>query len=620
MKNVYLFQPQHAIPVGDQVNYWMPYSVGCIWSYAHQFDDIRDNFNLGQLFFRRDSLEKVTAEISEPAVFGFSCYIWNRRYCLGIAEQLKARWPDVPVVFGGPEVNGDFLNYDFIDSLIMGEGEALFLATLRNILQGRPLEPLVKKTRLQDLDIPSPYLDGTFDGLITDNPDVTWATTIETNRGCPYSCTFCDWGSLTYSKIKKFRLERVALELEWIKRRPIAYLFVADANFGIFRERDMEIARLLRSAADQGSIDAVNLQYAKNSTEAVFEIGRILGPYNRGITVSVQSMNPATLTAIKRQNLAVNDIQKLMELSDRYGVTAYTEVILGLPLETLETWKQGLCDLLSLGQHQAIDLAFTELLENSELNTVASQKKYGIKWREAEQFYSLERDQYPETARVVTETSTMSTKDMVEGYLYAWMIIHLHITGYTQLLARYLDRVESISYRQYYDRLFQLIRSEDPLKQHLDQLEESLEIYLCTGQLITKERRGDTLYFISQEFCADHVDHIQRLGIAVFNEFSTHIDDIQTLQELWIWKPDQQLPQTITLPVDINSWSVKDTTYKISMPLQHKKNDAWVNRRRGVRKNNLEVIQRIASPKITSSPSEDDTVLDGSSGTVIYKS
>ena len=64
---------------------------------------------------------------------------------------------------------------------------------------------------------------------------------IETNRGCPYGCTFCDWGSATLSRIRKFDLERVFAELEWCARNGSTRIGLADANFGIF-ERDVDIA------------------------------------------------------------------------------------------------------------------------------------------------------------------------------------------------------------------------------------------------------------------------------------------------------------------------------------------------------------------------------------------
>ena len=63
----------------------------------------------------------------------------------------------------------------------------------------------------------------------------------ETNRGCPFQCTFCDWGSATAAKVTKFEQERLDAELQWMADRKIQYVFVCDANFGI-QKRDVEIA------------------------------------------------------------------------------------------------------------------------------------------------------------------------------------------------------------------------------------------------------------------------------------------------------------------------------------------------------------------------------------------
>ena len=62
-----------------------------------------------------------------------------------------------------------------------------------------PVEKIYKGERLHHLEIPSPYLTGVFDDIIANNPEYVFNATLETNRGCPFACTFCDWGSLTYA-------------------------------------------------------------------------------------------------------------------------------------------------------------------------------------------------------------------------------------------------------------------------------------------------------------------------------------------------------------------------------------------------------------------------------------
>jgi len=236
MFNVYLLQPQYTAVINGQANHWIPYSVGTIWCYAIQYPEIAENFTLAGLIFKREKIEDAISKIENPSLCGFSCYMWNRLYCLEFAKQIKEKWPSCVIVFGGPEVNSGFLEYDFIDSIVQAEGEETFVEILRRIKNQQPIEKFMPKKRMKDLSvIPSPYTTGIFDKIIEENPNAVWAMTLETNRGCPYSCTFCDWGSLTYSKVAKFELEKIYSEIEWIRDRPISYVYLADANFGIFK-------------------------------------------------------------------------------------------------------------------------------------------------------------------------------------------------------------------------------------------------------------------------------------------------------------------------------------------------------------------------------------------------
>ena len=84
-------------------------------------------------------------------------------------------------------------------------------------------------------------LSGSFDRLIEAYPENEWLILWETNRGCPFKCTFCDWGSATASKVNKFDLERLKLEIDWFSKNKIEFIFCCDANFGILK-RDIEIA------------------------------------------------------------------------------------------------------------------------------------------------------------------------------------------------------------------------------------------------------------------------------------------------------------------------------------------------------------------------------------------
>jgi putative methyltransferase len=595
MHNVYLFQPQYAVEFRKETTYWIPYSVGCLWSYVLQFTDIVDNFQLKEFIFRREPPEQVLSRLDNPAVCGFSCYVWNEKYCLSLAKLIKDRWPNCIIQFGGSQSSGKLLKYDFIDTIFSSEGEENFLQSLRDIVAGRLPEKFYQKRRLENLDIPSPYALGLFDSLIEQNPGAVWSMTFETNRGCPYSCTFCDWGGITYSKIKKFNLDRVREDLEWSIGKPISYVYCADANFGIFKDRDLEIAHMIKDIAQKGgTIDSVNLQYAKNSTDVVFEIAKTIGNLSRGVTVSVQSMNNNTLDAVERKNLNINNIAHLMDLSERYGVSTYTEVILGLPLETLETWKQGFSEILEMGQHQSIDMWLAQLLENSELNQDKSRQQYGIKSVIAKDYMTLYnvndwRD-IDEEIELINQTSTMSTRDLVEGYMYGWMIIHFHINGYSQHFAKYCRYILNISYRQFYDQLFAYLQHKNTVfQEHFQKLYSVVDHYLQTGEMIKFDdykASGHGIHALSYEFVYNNRNQAYALSQAVAELFGYVPDSVISVQKNFVYDPNQSYPIVIDTEYDLTNWESAPSQYVIDAKFPiGQEFDFYALRRQGLVKN-----------------------------------
>ena len=576
--NVYLFQPQYAVEIRKENTYWLPYSAGCIWSYASTIPEISEKYTLAELGFKREDPNNIIKRMNlqTPSVCGFSCYVWNEQYCLALAKKVKQNFPNCRIIFGGAQASAKLTEYDFIDSVILAEGEESFADFLLSDVN----QKIYDKQRMSNLDIPSPYTTGLFDKLLEDNPTALWSMTFETNRGCPYACTFCDWGGTTYSKVRKFDIDRITADLEWAIGKPVSYVFCADANFGIFKERDLEIARALKRVADRSLIETINLQYAKNSTEIVFEIAQILGKYSRGVTVSVQSMHDATLTAIKRRNMDVNRVQDLIALSKKYNVGTYTEVILGLPEETLESWCDGLCNILELGQHDSIDMWFAQLLENSELNLSDSKKNYSIDSVTSADYFALynstDYKDIQENIELIRSTSTMSFNELVNGYMYGWMIIHWHISGYSQHIACTL-RQQNISYKNYYDNLLKYIKQDKVFSNHYNELQKLVTSYLQHGRLDFQDTKshGHNLHGFSYGFMYDNKELAYDLAIKCGYNFINLSQKDKFIQQHFLFD------NNTSYPVQYNN-TVITSNIDNSLVL-----DFYSLRRRGLLKNRI---------------------------------
>ncbi len=521
-RNVYLFQPGVSHGKGSFLGYYLPYSIGCVWSYAWARPHIRDAFRLAGLVFRREPPADVLARMREPAVACFSAYLWNWRWSLHVARAVKSRFPGCLVVFGGPQVperkdHRLFLEHPFIDVAVHSEGEATFLEILERVARGEPLEgiagtsipgdgratvayPWRPRLDVEGEEMPSPYLDGTFDALVDGNPAVHWHAVMETNRGCPFQCTFCDWGSLTYTKIKKFPLEKVFAEIEWLGRRRIDFVYVADANFGVFPERDgLIVDRFVATKRATDRPTAVAATWHKNSSERTLELARRLeeARLSRGITLSVQSMNPATLKATHRENMRFSQLGTLFRLAERAGLPAVTEMILGLPEETYDSWADGICQVLELGNHSALTFYPAELLENAEMSAPESRRRYGIRSAELYNWAwepdNLDVDGVEEVSEIVTGTDALPEEAYLDALMFAWLVLNLHVEGWTQLLARFLRAHSGLPYRRFYDALRDWVAGhpETFLGGEYARMRRSWAEYFATGRPSADYRFGN---------------------------------------------------------------------------------------------------------------------------------
>lgn len=508
MLNLYLCQPNFRFGIAGKTGYWIPYSIGCLWSYASQFDDIKENVELKDIVFRRENVDTLVDRLEDPDIIAFSCYMWNWEWSKAVAQRVKERYPKCKIVFGGPQVTDRpeeeqfFKHHPYVDTISLAEGEQSFTDILRNLINGKLIEKIYNYPRLTELDIPSPYLTGVFEKIIADNPGVLWNGTLETNRGCPFACTFCDWGGLTYSKLKKFPEEKVLQELHWMAHNKMDYVTIADANFGVFTDRDMKFTEeLVALQKEFGYPQVVDATWYKNSSEEIMEIVKkfISSGFNRGLTLSVQSMDMDVLEEIKRRNMEFSNLKHIFDICNREQIPSYTELILGLPKETFESWSKGLCDVIEMGQHNAIESWLAQLLENAHLNTPEQRAEHEIDTIVVKDYISgfEEEDGISESVTLVRGTKDMPMPKFIDSWMYAWMINNFHNYGWTQILSRFLRKYKDMSYYEFYNRLWVLIQEDDGyVKQLFDTAKAQLTEYLETG--IADGFSGHTLMWSAQ--------------------------------------------------------------------------------------------------------------------------
>jgi len=497
MKTIALVQASLNVGPESIDSYFLPYSIGCLWAYVQQ-TDLQNTYNLKEIIVKRENINTVANRLCDVDIICFSLYVWNAQYSYALAKKLKQLNPKCITIWGGPELpithKDVFEKHPYIDYIIKKEGEIVFADLLGDIDNAKNIKGLLindngkiidtgDSIRINNLDIlPSPYLTGVFDNLIQDNPQVEWNAVIETNRGCPYQCTFCDWGSLTYSKIKQIPLQRVFDEIEWFGSNKIYNLYFADANFGIFLKRDNSIADMLISTEGKyGYPKTHTMTWAKNQKTETLEIVKKLSTKN--LTVSAQSMSVDVLDNIKRRNLDQHRMVEIFEKCEQAGVRPETEMILGLPGETLQSWKQGIYHLLECGNHTGIQIYQCQLLENSELN-LEQTLEYEI--QSVDVYDNLqskvEDSDIEEIIRVVKSTKDMPFDTMLEACMFNAFMQSYHVYGLTSFISRTLFKLHGISYENFYDNLYIHLCKDKWFANEMNQIKNDYSTWFTTGR------------------------------------------------------------------------------------------------------------------------------------------
>lgn len=384
----------------------IPNAIGGIATYSERWTSLATPI---RLFKYPEKLAQVLDEEGPPDIIGFSNYVWNGDLSLMFAKAVKRSSPSTVVVFGGPnypttaEEQAEWLNRnDDVDFYIIKEGEKAFSNLLQSLVNmscdieavaqmrlpsvhsiasnGEVMLNAVEE-RLTDLtEIPSPYTSGRLDEFF----DGRLLPIIQTNRGCPFGCTFCVEGVDYYNKVRQNSAEKVRNELQYIGRKMQALqasggrndLFIADSNFAMYKA-DLETARALAETRElYGWPEYINVATGKNQKERVLEASKIIDGALR-LSGSVQSLDSKVLENIKRKNIDAKGLFDLGLQAETVGANTYSEVILCLPGDSLEAHISTVRTVMNAG-FTNIYLFQLMLLPGTEMATPQSKCDFGM--------------------------------------------------------------------------------------------------------------------------------------------------------------------------------------------------------------------------------------------------
>jgi putative methyltransferase len=464
-KTIYIAQ----FGTGTNINL-MPLAAGQLVARLKQETDLLAVHPVGDILFRREKPEKTVQKMREAFIVGFSCFLWNLNISLETAREVKKRFPDALTVLGGPSIPKqrglckDFFGmHPYIDVICKGEGEEVFAALCRKQASGEGFEDIpgiiyragkgngISETTLEELpvmkNLPSPYLDGTFDGFYRAHGDAFSGIIWETNRGCPFDCAYCTWGNLPSRIIREKPMKQVMGEIEWIGKNHIKYIAMTDANFGI-RKRDIRVAELLaKCKREYGCPDFIGVSWAKTSPDHVLQIAKILREGNVGfrITQALQSFNPYALHAVKRKNTDERVFRQIKQTYYEEHYYTYTELILGLPMESYDSYMDGIERALSDSIYEQVYVYPLFLFPNTQIASPEYREKYHIESKVVPLRYTKSKVSdtegvIEEFVEIVVGNSTMPGRKWVDAFVIGYYTLALHDDRLAFFILHYLKR------------------------------------------------------------------------------------------------------------------------------------------------------------------------------------
>jgi radical SAM superfamily enzyme YgiQ (UPF0313 family) len=449
------------------------YPLGCLAAFAKAYHDgeLRDSFDFAPITPRqvREIPEMISAMDDAPGIVLLSSYVWNHTFNMDFARQVKERWPSALVIVGGPHIprqsdrcEGFFAQHPYVDVAVRHEGEVTLAEVLETIVRsGRDAEGLssVDLSRVAGLSFregdrvvrtpdrgmsrdlttfPSPYTTGEYDHWIADR----WYVPLETNRGCPYGCTFCDWGAATLSKISQMSMDRVLGEIDFAARNHIHTIGYCDANFGIL-PRDLDLVRHIVEMKDKcGYPKEVGYTNAKTAKPRLGEIIKLLR--DNGLTaaaqISMQTTDEQVLRNVERANIKTSEYKKMIAFFHREGIPAVSDMMVGLPGQTYETCK---ADLQFFFDHKVLAVVFaTSVMPNAPMGEDEYRNKFSIEVGEdgmVESTYSFSRADYARMFELCLAYKLFIKLGLLRYFLYFAQIEHG--VRAMDFVSRWLERV-----------------------------------------------------------------------------------------------------------------------------------------------------------------------------------
>lgn len=408
----------------------------------------------------------------QPGLAGFSVYLWNRTFMAGLAGAVKAQFPEIRLIAGGPEATANpepLRRAAPFDYLILGEGEEALPALLEALDGGsfspdipgvwkasEPGPPAPSYTETPGT-FPSPFLTvkekwGTYPGLL-------W----ETSRGCPFRCTFC-YESRGSGRVRPFPLERIEKELALFAERGVDQVFLLDPSFNTDKKRALAILEAMARIAPD-----IHYTFEITAEQLTAEVADGFAELEVSLQMGLQSARPDILTTLNRR-LNPEKFRKKCRLLSERGIPFGVDLIYGLPGDTLEGFRESLDYALDLDP-AALDIFPLAILPGTVLGMQAAEGRFpGLEYRTEAPYTIISSPEFPADHIALAERLTAGVDEFFnKGRASTWYrriaaLVNLKPAALMEGYSDWLDKGGRNTAPGVEDRQIAYLRTLPPLK------------------------------------------------------------------------------------------------------------------------------------------------------------
>ncbi len=280
-------------------------------------------------------------EENDYDIIGISMIANELNRTLSIAEFCKKKELRGKVVVGGAgSAHLPQQLRQFMDTVFFSEAEETWPQFLKDFKEGRQKSHYQQISKPDMSKSPIPRWDLIRNDLPA-SAGVYGAGAVQTTRGCPYDCAFCDVIYIYGRKPRTKPIEQVMEEIRILETMGVRDIFIADDNFAGTRRRAKELLRELVKLNNSFKVPIRFMTQADISISCDEELLELMADSNLiDILVGIESINKDSLKDLhKLQNVRL-DVHEAVRKIQSYGIAVMASMIIGADSDDRSTFKQ----------------------------------------------------------------------------------------------------------------------------------------------------------------------------------------------------------------------------------------------------------------------------------------